>query len=233
MLPYSTLVFDVGGTLLQLDYDQLARRYVQAGVEFGLALDFMQARAALEVLENEIPQRQRNRPVSLEQDDGKSFWDEFYTDGFRRLGVTHDVSRAVTAIRECFQRGEFEALYPDVMPTLAALHAHGSRLGILSNFSPNLENVLRQVGVHHYFSFFVVSALVGVEKPDPHIFDLTVRAANVPRQEIVYIGDSIHHDIEGAHKAGVAGILVDRLDQHPDFKGARVRDLRELVQIAR
>jgi REG-2-like HAD superfamily hydrolase len=230
MLSHSTVVFDVGGTLLQLDYAALARLYVRAAATRGITLEFADARAVLEVLESEMPHRQRNRPVSLENDDGKSFWDEFYTDGFRRMGVPGDVSREVTEIRERFQRGEFEALYEDVVPVLDGLRAQGKRLGILSNFSPNLENVLRQVGIHHYFSFFVVSAIVGVEKPDARIFDLTMRAAQVSRAEIVYIGDSVFHDVEGARAAGLAGILVDRRDQHPEFNGARVRDLRELVK---
>jgi HAD superfamily hydrolase (TIGR01549 family) len=229
MLHYSTIVFDVGGTLLQLNYDAIARLYVQAGAAWNIPLDFAPARAAIASLENEVPLRQQNRPVSLEHDDGKNFWDEFFTDAFRRLGVTRDVSCAVTEIRERFQHGEFEALFDDVFPTLAAFQARGKRLGILSNFSPNLENVLRQVGIHHYFSFFVVSALVGVEKPAPPIFDMTVRAANCPRTEIVYVGDSIFHDIAGARRAGIAGVLVDRQNQYPEFDGARVRDLRELV----
>lgn len=229
MLSYSTMVFDVGGTLLKLNYDAVARMYVAAGAALAVPLDLARARAVIEALENEVPMRQQNRPLSLEGDNGGGFWDEFYTDAFRRLGVKEDVSRFVVEIREHFQHGEFESLYDDVIPALDALHAHGKRLGILSNFSSNLENVLRQVGIHNFFSFFVVSALVGVEKPDPRIFDQTVRAANVPREEIVYIGDSVFHDIEGARRAGIAGILVDRQNRHPEFDGACVRDLRELV----
>ena len=229
MLSYSTIVFDVGGTLVLLNYDAIARLYLDAGATLGIALDFAKARAVIETLENEVPLRQQNRPVSLEGDNGRNFWDEFYTEGFRQLGVMGDVSRAVTDLRERFQRGEFEALYADVLPTLTALHAHGKRLGILSNFSPNLENVLRQIGIHGYFSFCVVSAIVGVEKPDPRIFDLMVRVASTPRSDIVYVGDSIFHDIEGARNAGIAGILVDRQNQYPEFNGTRVRDLRELV----
>ena len=229
MLSYSTIVFDVGGTLLQLNYDALARLYVMTGATLGVALDFTQARAVIQALENEVPRRQQNRRVSLECDNGIGFWNEFYTDSFRRLGVRGNVSCAVTEIRERFQHGEFEVLFDDVVPTLTALHARGKRLGILSNFSPNLESLLRQLGVHHYFSFFVASGIVGVEKPNPHIFDLTVRAANCPREEIVYIGDSVFHDMEGARNAGIAGILVDRYNQHPEFNGARVCDLRELL----
>lgn len=230
MKSYSTMVFDVGGTLLRLNLDALADAYVQAGASLNDAIDFNHARAVLEVLESELPTWQQKRAVSLEHDSGIEFWDGFYSEGFRRLGVTRDVSAVVTRIRERFQRAEFETLFDDVLPALATLAARGTALGILSNFSANLEDVLRQLGIHRYFKFFVVSAVVGVEKPDPRIFDLTVRAANCPRAEIVYIGDSIFHDVEGARRAGIAALLMDRENRHTDFAGARVRDLRELIQ---
>lgn len=229
MLPYTTLVFDAGGTLLHMDYDALARVYVQVAATRGVAITPLQARVVLETLENEIPQRQRQRAVSLEADNGVCFWDEFFGDGFQRLGVSDEIAHEVTEIRTRFQRGEFEALYDDVLPTLDALRAQGKQLGILSNFSPNLEDVLRALGIHRYFSFFIVSGIIGIEKPDARIFERMVHAARVPPAEIVYIGDSLFHDIEGARAAGVAAILVDRYNQHSGFKGARVRTLRELV----
>ena len=229
MSRYAAIVFDVGGTLLRFNLDLLARAYQDAAAPLGVALEFAQTRAVLETLEHELPARSQQRLISLEADDGNGFLDDFFGEGFRRLGITADTSPAAARIRERFQRAEFETLFDDVLLTLDALRARGFALGILSNFSPNCEDVLRQVGVHRYFSFFVVSAIVGVEKPDPRIFDLTVRAANQPRAEIVYIGDSIFHDIEGARRAGIAAILVDRQNQHRDWNGARVQGLNELI----
>lgn len=147
MSRYSTIVFDVGGTLLRFDLKVLTRAYLDAGAPLGVSLDSARTRAVVQTLEHELPVRSQQRLVSLEDDNGKDFWDRFYGDGFRRLGVTCDVSAAVASIRERFQRGEFEALFDDVIPTLDALAARGFTLGILSNFSPNCEQVLRQVGV--------------------------------------------------------------------------------------
>ncbi len=229
MRRYSTIVFDVGGTLLRLDLDRLARAYLDAGARLGVSLDFARTRVTIDRLERELPARSQQRQISLEGDGGTSFWDDFYGEGFRRLGVTADVSNAAAQIRARFQRAEFESLFDDVIPTLDTLTARGYALGILSNFSANCEDVLRQVGAHRYFSFFVVSALAGVEKPDPRIFDLTVRAAKRPRAGIVYIGDSIFHDIEGARRAGIDAILVDRQNQYREGDGARVQNLLDLV----
>lgn len=230
MLKYSTIVFDAGGTLLQMNYDALARAYVDAAAAWNTPIDFAAARVVIETLESELPTWQQTRRVSLEQDNGREFWNSFFAEGFKRLNITRDVMSAADAIRARFQNAEFEMLFDDVAPALADLHARGKTLGILSNFSTNLENILRRLGVHHYFDFFIISAAVGVEKPDARIFDLTVRAANRSRAEIVYVGDSVFHDVEGARRAGIDAILVDRHNRHPDFEGARVRDLRELVK---
>ncbi len=225
---YAVLVFDVGGTLLRLNLDALAQAYVDAAQAMNLALDFQNTRRVIAQLELELPQRQQARALSLEQDNGRDFWIDFYSEGFRRLAVAQDVFSAADNIRARFQRAEFETLFDDVLPTLDALSAHGACLGILSNYSNNLENVLHQVGIHRYFRFFIVSAVAGVEKPDPRIFDLAIHTANRPREEIVYIGDSIFHDIEGARRAGINAILVDRLNRHPDFDGCRICNLKEL-----
>lgn len=229
MKKYATLLFDVGGTLLRLNVPALAQVYVDHAGALGAPLDLARASAVIGALEAELPVWQQNRQVSLDLDDGKEFWNNFYAEGFRRLGIIRDVASAANQIRERFQRAEFEMLFDDVLPTIAALSARGIALGILSNFSANLENVLRQVGVHHYFDFFIVSAVAGVEKPDPRIFDLAARAANQARQAIVYIGDSPFHDIAGAQRAGLDAILVDRSNRYPNFDGVRVRDLRELA----
>jgi putative hydrolase of the HAD superfamily len=142
------------------------------------------------------------------------------------------MSAGAAEIRTRFQRAEFETLFPDAVPALDQLGARGIKLGILSNFSPNCEDVLRKVDIHRHFAFFVVSALAGVEKPDRRIFDLVVRAANSQPSEIVYVGDSLFHDIEGAKGAGLDAILVDRANRHPEFKGLRIRDLGELIEYA-
>jgi HAD superfamily hydrolase (TIGR01549 family) len=225
---FTTFIFDVGGTLLRFDLDKLARAYTDLAATRGITIDFGRARATIAQLEQELPTRVKGRDISLEAHNGAAFWDEFYGDGFRQLGLTNGSAAAAMEIRARFQRGEFEALHDDALPALDALQQRGVRMGILSNFSPNCVEVLAQQSVRDYFSFFVVSGVVGVEKPDPRIFDLAVRAANQRRERIVYIGDSVYHDVQGAQRAGLAAILIDRDGQHREFDGARVRDLREL-----
>jgi putative hydrolase of the HAD superfamily len=51
--------------------------------------------------------------------------------------------------------------------------------------------------------------VVGVEKPDPRIFRLGLRAAGVGAAEAVYVGDLYSVDVLGARTAGLDGVLLD------------------------
>jgi putative hydrolase of the HAD superfamily len=225
------IIFDVGGTLLHFDRAKLAQFYARAVSERNILLDFTRIEIVLEGLEHELPSLSQERELSLEEDMGKSFWDFFYAEGFRRLGIKADMSEPVAEIRARFMRGEFEALFDDTVPTLEAFASRGVPMGIVSNFSPNLEQILRQQGIHRYFDFFIVSAIAGVEKPDPRIFDLAVDVGKYAREQLVYVGDSIFHDMQGAQNAHIAGILVDRTNRFPDYPGERIENLMELVEI--
>jgi len=216
---------------LHFDHAKMQQVYIRAARERGSILDPARVRAVLQALESELPTLSRHRILSLEKDFGKTFWEDFYVEAFRRLGVKADVSKAVAEIREHFMRGEFEVLFDDTVSALDALKTKGVPMGILSNFSPNLEDLLRKLGIHDYFNFFIVSAMAGVEKPDRKIFDLAVCEANRPRNQIVYVGDSIFHDMEGARRAGIGGILLDRGNRHLEYDGARIQNLGGLVPL--
>ena len=228
---FTLVVFDVGGTLIHFNHTKIAPFYAAAAAERGTAIDSAQINTVLTQLERDLPTLSRQRALSLEKEFGKSFWDDFYAEGFRRLGIEGDTSRAVAEIRERFMRGEFETVYDDTLPALNALKARHVPMGIVSNFSPNLEEVLQQQGIHDYFQFFIVSAIAGVEKPNPKIFDLAVEIAQHPREEIVYVGDSVFHDMEGARAAGIAGVLIDRANLYRDYDGVRLQDLNDLIKV--
>jgi FMN phosphatase YigB (HAD superfamily) len=50
--------------------------------------------------------------------------------------------------------------------------------------------------------------------------------------EIVYVGDGLHSDVEGAHGAGWDAILLDRDNWYPDYHAVpRIRLLTELADL--
>lgn len=86
-------------------------------------------------------------------------------------------------------------------PVLDNLHSRFP-LVLVSNFYGNVESVLRDFRLDHYFKKIIESAVVGVRKPDPAIFRLGVEALSLPPQEVLVIGDSYRKDIVPAESLG-------------------------------
>jgi putative hydrolase of the HAD superfamily len=77
------------------------------------------------------------------------------------------------------------------------------------------------------------SHVVGVAKPDPAIFDRALEYfAELERDRIAYIGDSVKMDVLGARAAGLHPILVDPFDDHPGADFDRIRSLTDLLDMA-
>lgn len=93
------------------------------------------------------------------------------------------------------------ACVEEARPTLEAL-SRKFPMVLVSNFYGNVESVLKDFNLRHYFKEIVESAVVGVRKPDPRIFDLGVKALNLNPEEVLVIGDSYKKDILPALSLG-------------------------------
>jgi len=89
----------------------------------------------------------------------------------------------------------------EARPVLDALHKRYPMV-LVSNFYGNVEAVLKDFGIRHYFKQIVESAVVGVRKPDPRIFELGCEALGMQPGEVLVIGDSLRKDIEPAESIG-------------------------------
>lgn len=92
-------------------------------------------------------------------------------------------------------------------PLLTEL-ARGRKLGVVSNFNGNLEQVLDEFDLRKSFRVVIDSTVVGVSKPDPEIFRMAVREIGVPAERCAVIGDSYDRDIVPGKAAGCRTIWV-------------------------
>ncbi|MEO7398390.1 MAG: HAD family hydrolase, partial [Ilumatobacteraceae bacterium] len=126
---------------------------------------------------------------------------------------------------------------PDSAEVLRAFGEAGMPLGIVSNASGQIEEVLARSGVCQVgpgpnvsVRVIVDSHHVGVAKPDPRIFDFALSFfPDVELSRIAYVGDSVTMDIGGGRAAGLHAILLDPYDDHADADFPRVRTLRDLI----
>ncbi|MDD2961417.1 MAG: HAD family hydrolase [Muribaculaceae bacterium] len=73
---------------------------------------------------------------------------------------------------------------------------------LVSNFYGNVESVLTDFGLKKYFKQIIESAVVGIRKPDPRIFQLGVDALGFDASDILVVGDSFKKDILPAESIG-------------------------------
>jgi putative hydrolase of the HAD superfamily len=109
--------------------------------------------------------------------------------------------------------------------------ARGLKLGIISNFEPWLEEVLRLEGVLELFSALAISGVLGVAKPQPEIFHAALEKAGVEPGAAIHVGDHPDVDGEAARAVGIAPVLIDRFKRLPPEAGPRIRSLTELVEL--
>jgi putative hydrolase of the HAD superfamily len=147
------------------------------------------------------------------------------------VGFSGDREAVFEACYAAFAAPNAWRLYSDVTPTLDAFARSGHRLGVLSNWDHRLPPLLDALSLSKYFEHQIVSALERVEKPDPRIFELAVQRAGVPADEIMYVGDHVHIDLEPARAVGIQAYLIDRAGR---YTGRYViSSLMALVELAK
>jgi HAD superfamily hydrolase (TIGR01549 family) len=101
-------------------------------------------------------------------------------------------------------------VFPDVVPVVTMLRNAGYPLAVVSNWQCGLRHFCAELGLGHAFDHIIVSAEVGYTKPDPKIFHIACDRLGIPFDRVLHVGDTMVDDIEGAHNAGMAALLIRR-----------------------
>ena len=63
-----------------------------------------------------------------------------------------------------------------------------------------------------------------IGKPWPAIYRIALQNMNLPMERIVAVGDSVHHDIKGAARMGIDGVLITNGIHREVFAGAETSE---------
>ena len=121
-------------------------------------------------------------------------------------------------------------LFRGVRETLAELKASGLKLGLLSDFPPDIK--LRHLGLSEGWDAVLCSELSGRLKPDPLPFLDLARALGTEPSRVLYVGNSVAYDIDGAKAAGMKSALVSYFGKKncgADLVFSDYRQLRSFV----
>jgi HAD superfamily hydrolase (TIGR01549 family) len=182
------LFFDMGNTLISEEASTACRiqRFADAFARYGVRVSIEEITSAYREASEEFAARLAARALEKLTDDSE----------LRKL-----------VQREGPYPKAMEVPYEGVIESLRLLSSQ-YKIGVIANQSPGSEERLTRWGLIPFISVCVASAEVGVEKPDPAIFDLALRQAECTPFEAVMIGDRLDNDIRPARILGWKTVRV-------------------------
>ena len=99
-------------------------------------------------------------------------------------------------------------------PVLMALKQR-FQIGLLSNYphAPTVHRSLDRFGLLRHLDSVTVSGEIGWAKPHPRAFELAIAEMQVPPERLLYVGDDIVNDMEGAKALGLSTAWLPRAGQ--------------------
>jgi HAD superfamily hydrolase (TIGR01549 family) len=172
--------------------------------------------------------------ATTENSPGESFWQKYSLRHLRVLGAKEeglDVLSAQIMERMDSAYQPENRIPDDVLPTLKILRDAGYLLGLVSNRSSPISDLLKELGLETAFDFTLIAGEVGYWKPDPRLLEHAVHLIGISPHEAAYVGDNYYADIVGAQAAGLWPILLDPEGLFPDPGCSVIRSLAELPSL--
>ena len=133
-----------------------------------------------------------------------------------KLNLTpEDLKEIANKIADAWQK--HISLDSEALHVLDTLH-RSKKFALVSNFDhpPHVHSVLSKHGLTHFFDSVVISAEVGVKKPDPRIFDSALDRTGTDPKDVIYVGDT-EDDTKAARAAGIVPVLIQRENEGNAF----------------
>ena len=162
--------------------------------------------------------------ISAPPDDFRRWWFDTYDDrgsgkfqsyeeniGYicDKLGIRADddqIKQAVEILREFGPR--YFKPRPDAIELLTYLKSNGYKTGLISDCSVAVPRLFKGSALAPLIDVTTFSCLVGTQKPDPRIYQLTTERMSVEPADCLYIGDGDSNELTGALQAGMHPILI-------------------------
>jgi HAD superfamily hydrolase (TIGR01509 family) len=198
------IFFDAGNTLLRMNYLVIAEHLAARGYPVGAA----------QVEEAELRARVRLDPHLAPGGSTEStpVHGRYLRYLLEHLGITSEEEvQDIDRWRRGYNLpvGLWNQADPEAEAALRRVKAAGIVAGVISNSNGSVRSILEETGLAAHLDFVIDSSVVGVEKPDPRIFELGLGQAAVGPHEAVYVGDLYSVDVLGARGAGLDAVLLD------------------------
>jgi putative hydrolase of the HAD superfamily len=125
-------------------------------------------------------------------------------------------------------------LIPDAKEVLSFLSSNYKLHLITNGFKETQHRKLKHTGLDQFFDTLTISEELGIQKPDPRIFETALKNAGSNRKTGVYVGDNFNADVLGGIRSGwnVFWYLPKKEKDRPAFEHpqlVRIKKLKELL----
>ena len=150
-------------------------------------------------------------------------------------GLPDKEIKLLERVFEMHEVGNIPATHAEALHQLHETH----RLGVVSNIWSRNELHLREfekAGIRDLFDVIIFSSDHGCIKPSRYLFDKAMQAFDVDRSKMVFVGDSLKHDIAGAKSVGLSAIWIDtgsycETDKNTPRPDLVIHDLWDLLEM--
>jgi HAD superfamily hydrolase (TIGR01549 family) len=179
---------------------------------------------------------QVDRPLFMQFERGLLTREEYrlrrFSDPFGLIGL-EPPAELVRRLNKLFMDvvNDTPVLYPDVRPVLRALRELGIATAILTNGpSDGQRRKLKATGLYEWVEHVAIGEETGFSKPLEQAFHAVVDRFSLPRPHATMVGDHPELDYDGARRAGLEALLLDRDDRHASRGCASIRSLEEILR---
>ena len=204
--------FDLGLTLVE---NGMTNRYKQALNACGFSISEGEAERLYHLANKYF---MRERQGELGKKDRKCF-EDYMTLVCELAGDKCKTSEVIEALG-CLGKPSWKK-FDYTLPVLNTLKENGIQAALISNWDLGCRDVLKRNQLYEHLDPIIVSSEVGVEKPDPRIFEKALLEADIRADECIYVGDNYYDDTVGASKAGIKCYVINP----PDYLG--IEELKE------
>jgi HAD superfamily hydrolase (TIGR01509 family) len=177
-----------------------------------------------------------DRPLFMQFEQGLITREEYrnrrFSDPFGLIGLAPRVELS-RRLNRLFMDvvNDTPVLYPDVRPVLQALRDQGLSTAILTNGpSDGQRRKLKATGLDQCVDHVAIGEETGFSKPLEQAFHGVVDRFGLPRAHALMVGDHPELDYEGARRAGLQALLLDREVRHGQRGFASIRSLEEVLR---
>ncbi len=215
---FKAVLLDLGGTLIYFDgtwhevMQTASLQLLEHLQELGLKLD---SKTFLDEFQERLEEYYIQREAEfVEYTTARILRDMLFNLGYKDVTIEMlaPALEKLYAVSQAHWKAE-----PDAESTLRTLKESGLRLAVVSNAGDDadVQALVNNSGLRPYLDFAVSSAACGIRKPNPRIFEIALEHWNLPREEVVMVGDTLGADILGARNAGLASVWLTRRADTP------------------